>query len=110
VFEPGLEVSGTGFDDGARSEAVRREARERGLAEIVKRGEAVLTRWSDVDMRAVSIAVLEQRKPVEYRRGGNAVKTRKHPAITQDTDIVDPSMRKAVERFSVMYHLQRRDH
>jgi hypothetical protein len=64
-------------------------ARERCLAEIVKRGEAVLARWPDVDMRAVGVAVLEQRKPVEYRRGGNAVEARKHPTITQDTDIVE---------------------
>ena len=39
MFEPGLEVPGAGFDDGARSEAVRREPRERGFVEIVKRGE-----------------------------------------------------------------------
>ena len=39
MFEPGLEVPGAGFDDGARSEAVRREPRERGLVEIVKRGD-----------------------------------------------------------------------
>ena len=30
-----------------------------------------------------------QRKPVEYRGGGNAVESGKHPAITQDTDIVE---------------------
>jgi hypothetical protein len=58
VFEPGLEVPGAGFDDSARSEAVRREPRKRGLVEIVKRGEAVLSRWPDVDMRAVGIAVV----------------------------------------------------
>jgi len=68
-----LEVPGAGFDDGAGSEAIRREPRERGLIEIIKRGEVVLSRWPDVDMRAVGIAVLEQRKPVEYRGGGNAV-------------------------------------
>ena len=73
MFEPRLEVPGAGFDDGAGSEAIRREPRERGLIEIIKRGEVVLSRWPDVDMRAVGIAVLEQRKPVEYRGGGNAV-------------------------------------
>jgi hypothetical protein len=49
----------------------------------------MLARWPDVDMRAAGIAVLEQRKPVEYRRGGNAVEAGKHPAITQDSDIVE---------------------
>jgi hypothetical protein len=28
----------------------------------------MLARWPDVDMRAANVAVLEQRKPVEYRR------------------------------------------
>ena len=68
-----MEVPGAGFDDGAWVEAVRRETREGVLVEVVKRGETVLARWPDVDMRAVGIAVLEQRKPVEYRGGGNAV-------------------------------------
>ena len=49
----------------------------------------MFARWPDVDMRAAGIAVLEQRKPVEYRVGGNAVESGKHPAITQDTDIVE---------------------
>ena len=45
---------------------------ERDLTEVVKRGEAVLARWPDIDMRSVGIAVFEQRKPVEHRRGGEA--------------------------------------
>src|ERR1700731_2886258 len=49
----------------------------------------MFARWPDVDMRAANVAVLEQRKPVEYRGGGNAVESGKHPAITQDTDIVE---------------------
>src|ERR1700731_1486661 len=49
----------------------------------------MFARWPDVDMRAANVAVLEQRKPVEYRGGGNAVESGKHAAITQDTDIVE---------------------
>ena len=89
MFQPRLEVAGTGFDDGARIEAVRREPRNRGLGEIVKRGEVVFARWPDVDMRSVGIAVLEECKPAEYRGGGNAVEAGQHPAITHDTDIVE---------------------
>jgi hypothetical protein len=37
----------------------------------------------------MGIAVLEQRKPFEDRRGRNAVESRKHPPVTQDTDIVE---------------------
>ena len=49
MLQPRLEVAGTGFDDGARIEAVRREPRNRGHVEIVKRGEVVFARWPDVD-------------------------------------------------------------
>ncbi len=59
MFEPGLEVAGTGLDDGARSEAVGRELRERDLGEIVEDGVAMLTGGPDVDVRAAGIAVLE---------------------------------------------------
>jgi hypothetical protein len=49
----------------------------------------MLARWTNVDVRAVGIAVLEQRKPFEDRRGRNAVDSRKHPPVTQDPDIVE---------------------
>jgi hypothetical protein len=35
----------------------------------------MFARWPDVDMRAANVAVLEQRERVEYRDGGNAVKS-----------------------------------
>jgi hypothetical protein len=89
VHEPCLEVAGAGLDHGTRIKAVCREPGERGLVEIVERGEAMLTRWTNVDVRAVGIAVLEQRKPVEDRRGRDAVESRKHSTLTQDTDIVE---------------------
>ena len=88
ALEPGLKVAGAGLDNSTRVEAIRRESRKRGLAEIVERGETMLPRWANVDVRAVGIAVLEQRKPVEDRRGRNAVESRKHPTLTEDTDIV----------------------
>ena len=43
VLQPGLEVAGACLNDGARSEAIRRETRERGLVQIVKYGETMLT-------------------------------------------------------------------
>jgi hypothetical protein len=43
VLQPGLEVTGTGLNDGARIEAIGREPRERGLVEIVQDGETMLT-------------------------------------------------------------------
>src|ERR1700733_16246892 len=49
----------------------------------------MFARWPDIDMRTANVAVLEQRKPVEYRGGGYAVEAGQHPAITQDTDIVE---------------------
>src|SRR5882757_5192713 len=49
----------------------------------------MLPGWANVDVRAVGIAVLEQRKPVEDRRGRDAVESRKHSMLTQDTDIVE---------------------
>jgi hypothetical protein len=52
-------------------------------------GETMLPGWANVDMRAVGIAVLEQREPFEDRRGRNAVESRKHPPVTKDTDIVE---------------------
>jgi len=33
--------------------------------------------------------VLEWRKQVDYSRDANAAKARKHPAISQDTDIIE---------------------
>jgi hypothetical protein len=66
-----------------------REPRKRGLAKIVERGETMLPGWANVDVRAVGVAVLEQRKPVEDRRGRDAIESRKHSTFTQDTDIVE---------------------
>ena len=37
-------------------------------------------------MRAVGIAVLEQRKPFEDRRGRDAVESRKHSTLTEDNE------------------------
>jgi hypothetical protein len=65
------------------------EPRKRDLAEIVKRGETMLAGWANIDVRAVGIAVLEQRKPVEDRRGRDAVESREHSTLTEDTDIVE---------------------
>src|SRR3984885_8392852 len=59
VLEPGLKVAGAGLDNSTWGEAVGREPRKRGLVEIVERGEAVLTRRADVDVRAASVAALE---------------------------------------------------
>ncbi len=84
-----LKAAGAGLDNSARIEAVGREPGERGLAEIVERGEAMLPGWTDVDVRAVGIAVPEQRKPFEDRRGRDAVESRKHSTLTEDTDIVE---------------------
>ena len=65
VLEPCLEVAGTGLDDGARSEAVGRELRERDLGEIVEGSVAMLTGRSEVDVRAADVAVLEA---IRWRR------------------------------------------
>src|SRR5260370_24601987 len=62
VLEPGLKVAGAGLDNSTWVEAVDREPRKRGLVEIVERGETMLARWTNVDVRAVGIAVLEHRK------------------------------------------------
>jgi hypothetical protein len=40
-------------------------------------------------MRAANVEILEQRKPVEYRGGGDATESGKYTAIIQDTDIVE---------------------
>lgn len=59
MFKPGLEVAGTGLNDGARSEAVGREFRERDLGEIVENSVPMLSGGTDVDMRSANIAILE---------------------------------------------------
>src|SRR5438270_3907726 len=89
MLEPSLEVAGAGLDNSTWVEAIGREHRKRGLAEIVERGETMLPGWANVRVRPVGIAVLEERKPFEDRRGRNAVESRKHPPVTQDTDIVE---------------------
>jgi hypothetical protein len=89
VHEPRLEVAGAGLDHSTRIEAVCREPGERGLVEIVERGEAMFIRRTSVDVRTVGIAVLELRKPVEDRGDRNAVESRKHSTLTQNTDIVE---------------------
>src|SRR5258708_29726896 len=85
MLEPGLKVAGAGLDNSTWVEAVGREPRNRGLVEIVEGGETMLARWTNVDVRAAGIAVLEQRKPFEDRRGRNAVESRKHPPVAQGT-------------------------
>jgi hypothetical protein len=92
MLEPGLKVAGAGLDNSTWVEAIRREPHKRGLAEIVEGGETMLPGWANIDVRAVGIAVLEQRKPVEDRRGRDAVESRKHSTLTQDTDIVERSL------------------
>src|SRR6202046_2213828 len=89
MLEPGLKIASAGLNHRTRVEIIRRQFRERNLVEVVEGGKAMFARWPDVDMRAANVAVLEQRKPVEYRGGGNAVECGHHPAITQDTDIVE---------------------
>ena len=89
MLEPDLKVAGAGLDNSTWVEAVGRELRKRGLAEIVESSETMLTRWANVDVRTVGIAVLEQRKPVEDGRGRDAVESRKHATLAQDTDIVE---------------------
>jgi hypothetical protein len=58
VHEPGLEVAGAGLDDNTWVEAVGREPGERGLVEAVKRCEATLPRWTNIDVRALPLAKL----------------------------------------------------
>ena len=53
MLEPCLEVASAGLDHGTRIEAICGEPGERGLIEIVERGEAMLTRWTNVDTRDV---------------------------------------------------------
>jgi hypothetical protein len=43
VLQPGLEVTGAGFYDGTRIEAVFGEPRKRGFVEIIEYGEAMLS-------------------------------------------------------------------
>jgi hypothetical protein len=46
--------------------------------------------WLVIDQTLISCrGFLEQRKPVEYRGGGNAIEAGKHPAIAEETDIVE---------------------
>ena len=79
VLEPGLKVAGAGLNNSTWVEAVGREPRKRGLVEIVEGGETMLPGWANVDVRAVGIAVLEQRKPVEDRREEKGLQTRLLP-------------------------------
>jgi hypothetical protein len=89
MLQPGLEVAGASLDNGARIEAVFREPYERGLVEIIEQGEAVFTRRAYVNMRAARVAMLEQRKSVDHRGGGDGVETGEHTPIAQDADIVE---------------------
>ena len=66
VLQPGLEVAEAGLDYGARLKAVAGEPGNRIRIQVVKDGEAVLSRWSDIDVRPLRIVGLEERKPGEY--------------------------------------------
>jgi hypothetical protein len=61
-----LEVAEAGFNHGARLVAVACEPVHSILIEVVKDGEAVLSRWPDIDVRPSRIVGLEERKPGEY--------------------------------------------
>src|ERR1700735_4742385 len=89
MLEPCLKIASAGLNHRTGLETIRRQFRERNLVEVVEGGKAMFARWPDIDMRAANVAVLEQRKSGEYRGGGNAVECGHHPAITQDTDIVE---------------------
>jgi len=75
VLEPGLKIASAGLNHRTRLETIGRQFRERNLVQVIEGGKAMFARWPDVDMRAANVAVLEQRKPVEYRGGGNAVES-----------------------------------
>ena len=66
MLEPRLEVAGTGLDDGARSEAVSGKLRERDLGEIAENRVAMSAGWTDVDVRATDVALLEQGKSSDH--------------------------------------------
>jgi hypothetical protein len=102
VLEPGLKVAGAGLDNRTWVEAVGREPRKRGLAEIVEGGETMLPGWANVDVRAVGIAVLEQRKSLDERRGRDAIESRKHSTLTQDTDIVERCLDMRVDQHAMV--------
>jgi len=89
VFEPGLEIAGTRLDHGAGIEAVAGELCERGFGEIVEGGVAMLSRWTDVDMRTACIAVFEESEPRENSLRGYAVQTWEHTSIAQHANIVE---------------------
>lgn len=56
MLDPGFKVAGAGLDHGTWVEAICRERRKRGLADIVERDETMLVRWANVDMRLLRIA------------------------------------------------------
>jgi hypothetical protein len=63
VFQPGLEVARAGFNHGARLKAVASEPGNRIRIQVVEDGEAVFTRWPDIDVRSACIVGLEEREP-----------------------------------------------
>ena len=89
MFEPCLEIAGTRLDHGAGIEAVAGEQRERGFGEIVEGGVAMLSCWTDVDMRTAGIAILEEREPRENSLRRYAVQTWEHASIAQHANIVE---------------------
>ena len=89
MFEPRLKVAGTGLGDGAGTEAVSGELRERDLGEIVEDSVAMLAGWPDVDVRAAGIAVLEQGEFLDNSTSGDMVEAGKHASVTENAYIVD---------------------
>ena len=65
VLQPGLEVAEAGLDHGARLEAVAGEPVNGIRIQVVEDGEAVLSRWPDIDVRPARIVGLEEREPGE---------------------------------------------
>jgi hypothetical protein len=57
-----LEVAETGFNHGARLKTIASEPVYGIQIEVVENGEAVLSRWPDVDVRAACIVGLEERE------------------------------------------------
>ncbi len=80
-----------------------------GTFRLQSGGGPYIARRADVNVRASSIAVLEQRQTFEHRGSGDAVETRKHPPVAQDTDIVERrlygSEHLANYRFSLVHRI-----
>jgi hypothetical protein len=88
VLEPCLKVAAAGLDHGARFVPVGGKPLYGFRGKVVENGEAVLTGWPDVDVRAPRIVGLQERNAGKNSLSRMICKAGKQSAFASDAEVV----------------------